>query len=113
MSDWEVSVTIALIAGSFLMAYLYANTDKLNKFLKLLFLGAALLLSIASLAIQEDIINANQPTSNATLLAAVYSTYNMQIWVFRIVLIGILLYIIYSGTMYMLGKPIKGPEEDN
>lgn len=112
MSDWEVSVTMALVCGSFLMAYIYANTDKVNKFLKILFLSAALLMGASSLAIQDDIISANAPTVNATILAAVHTNYNMELWVFRIVIIAVIVWLIYTGAMNALGKKVEGPEQD-
>jgi hypothetical protein len=112
MGDWEVSVTMAMIAGSFLFAYLYANTDRLNKFLKILFLAAALLMGIGTLGIQENIIDSNAPTVNATIIGAVQTSYSMQIWIFRIVMTLFVVYMIYMGAMYALGRKIPGPEED-
>lgn len=112
MSDWEVSVTVALLGVSFVLAYIYANTDKVNKFLKILFLGACLLLSISTLGIQEDIIRANEPTVNATIYAAVYTNYNMTLWVFRIVMAAFIVWLIYAGAMNMLGKKVEGPEQN-
>lgn len=96
MSGWEGSVTMALIGSAFLFAYLYSNTDELNKVLKILFLAAAMLSGLGSVAIQEDIILENGVAANATITGAILGTYSMQIMIFRISMIVVFIWLLYA-----------------
>lgn len=96
---WDVSTTIALIGSAGVFAYLYINADEEQKLIKFLFLFPALIFCFSAVAMQEDVINSQTPTSNTTVLAAIQSNYEVQLWVFRLTLAFIIFAILFQIIM--------------
>ena len=108
--SYSLGMCLSLIATMFLFAYLYSRTDPLNKFLKLLFLGASLLSGITSLAFQTDLISDRTNLVDLTSVAGVGDTYGMAIWIFRIVIVVTLLWLVWAGAHAVLGNKKGGME---
>lgn len=107
-----LSITLALALSAFLFAYFYAHTDPLNKFLKILFMAAALLSGISSVAVQTIGINKYEGFLKLSMSSTVVSSYSMVLWVFRIAIIAVIVWLIYAGAMNALGKKVDGPEKN-
>lgn len=91
-----IGITLALAAATFLFAYLYANTDAVQKHLKILFLGASLLMGIASLSVQEIFSNKFDPDIALNISDTIGSIYTMSLWVFRLVMAVFIVWLIWT-----------------
>lgn len=107
-----LGLTIALMLAAFLFAYIYANTDKLNRFLKILFLGASLLCGISAIAVQTIVSEKYEAFLRVTTAGMAMAGYNLVLWVFRITIATVLVWLIYTAAMNALGKKVGGPEQD-
>ena len=108
----SMGMCLALIATMFLFAYLYSRTDPINRFLKLLYLGASLLTGITSISFQTNLIDSLVGVANISMVSGVGSTLNLTIWVFRIVMTTIVIWLIWASANAALGNKKRGMESE-